>query len=159
VAEEIASCIVDYLAVHAGESGEKTAVVCDDRGLRSGDLDNLSARCRRDFKDLGLERGDRVALIMCECPEWVVAFLGAIGLGAIAAPLGTTLSAAEIRAILKDCGARVAIGASDQRELTQAVLSEQSPPALEVLLVASRTHRRARAASVQPIPPKTSGIR
>jgi acyl-CoA synthetase (AMP-forming)/AMP-acid ligase II len=74
VAEEIASSIVDYLAVHAEESGEKTAVVCDDRVLRFGDLDNLSARFRRDFKDLGLERGDRVALIMCDCPEWVVAF-------------------------------------------------------------------------------------
>jgi non-ribosomal peptide synthetase component F len=97
VAEEIASSIVDYLAIHAEESLEKTAVVCDARELSFGDLDNLSARCRRVFKDFGLERGDRVALIMCDCPQWVVAFLGAIGLGAIAASCSTMLSAAEAR--------------------------------------------------------------
>lgn len=134
--EKIASSIVDYLAVHAEESGEKTAVICDDRELSFSDLDNLSARCRRVFKDSGLERGDRVALIMCDCPEWIVAFLGAIGLGAIAAPISTMLSAADVRAILNDCGARMAVITSDQRELMQAVLSEQSPPALDVLLVA-----------------------
>ncbi len=39
---------------------------------------------------------------MCDCPEWVVAFLGAIGLGAIAAPISTMLSAAEVRSILND---------------------------------------------------------
>src|SRR5262249_53504725 len=87
-------------------------------------------------KDLGLERGDRVALIMCDCPEWVVAFLGAIGLGAIAAPISTMLSAADVRSILKDCGARMAVITSDQRELMQAALSEQSLPELGVLLVA-----------------------
>src|SRR5262245_2674104 len=136
VVEEIASSIVDYLAIHAEESGEKNAIVCDERELSFGDLDNLSARCRRVFKDLGLERGDRVALIMCDCPEWVVAFLGAIGLGAIAAPISTMLSAADVRSILKDCGARMAVITSDQRELMRAALSEQSLPELEVLLVA-----------------------
>src|SRR5262245_8924766 len=134
VVEEIASSIVDYLAIHAEESGEKTAIVYDERELSFGDLDNLSARCRRVFKDLGLQRGDRVALLMCDCPEWVVAFLGAIGLGAIAAPCSTMMSAAEVRAILNDCGARMAV--TDQRELMQAVLSEQSLPELEVLLIA-----------------------
>jgi benzoate-CoA ligase family protein len=136
VVERIASSIVDCLAVHAEESGEKAAVVCDDRELSFGDLDNLSARCRQVFRDLELESGDRVALIMCDCPEWVVAFLGAIGLGAIAAPISTMLSAAEVRAILNDCGARVAVITSDQCELMRAVFSEQSPPALEILLVA-----------------------
>ena len=134
--ERIASSIVDYLAVHAEEREEKTAIVCDDRKISFGDLDNLSARCRRVFKDLGLERGDRVALIMADCPEWVVAFLGVISLGAIAAPCSTMLSAAEVLSILNDCGARMAVITSDRRELTQAVLSEKSPPALEVLLVA-----------------------
>jgi acyl-CoA synthetase (AMP-forming)/AMP-acid ligase II len=136
VAERIASSIVDYLAIHAEKSGEKSAIVCDDRDLSFGELDNLSARCRRVFRNLGLERGDRVALIMCDCPELVVAFLGAVGLGAIAAPLSTMLSPAEIRSILNDCGARMAVITSDQRELMQAVLSEQSPPALETMLVA-----------------------
>jgi benzoate-CoA ligase family protein len=136
VVGRIGSSIVDYLAIHAEERGEKTAIVCDGREISFGDLDNLSARCRWVFQDLGLERGDRVALIMGDCPEWVVAFLGVISLGAIAAPCSTMLSAAEVRSNLNDCGARIAVITSDQRELTQAMLSEKSPPALEVLLVA-----------------------
>ena len=134
--EKVARSIVDYLATHARERAEQTAVIGDDRELSFGELDHLSGQCRRVFKDLGVKRGDRVALIMCDGPEWIAAFLGAIGLGAIAVPCSTMLGAAEIRSILHDCGARLAVITPDQRESMQAVLSEQSPPELEVVLAA-----------------------
>jgi 4-hydroxybenzoate-CoA ligase len=136
VVQKIARSIVDLLASHAKDSGDKLAVICGDQQLSFRDLDDLSARCRRVFKDLHLERGDRVALVMCDCPEWVVTFLGVIGLGGIAVPCSTMLSGAEIRSILNDCGARIAVISADQVALMQAVLSEQSVPKLEVVLVA-----------------------
>jgi len=136
VVQEIARSIVDYLAIHAKDRGEKTAVICGDQQLSFRDIDDLSARSRRVFKNLQLERGDRVALLMCDCPEWIVAFLGVIGLGGIAVPCSTMLSGADVRSILNDCGARMAVITSDQLALMQAVLSEQSPPKLEVALVA-----------------------
>ncbi|HKX28966.1 MAG TPA: class I adenylate-forming enzyme family protein, partial [Blastocatellia bacterium] len=134
--EKVARSIVDYLATHARERAEQTAVISDDRELSFSELDHLSGQCRRVFKDLGVKRGDRVALIMCDGPEWVAAFLGVIGLGAIAVPCSTMLGAAEIRSILRDCGARLAVVTPDQRESMRAVLSEQSPPELEVVLAA-----------------------
>ena len=134
--EKIARSMIDYLVIHAEESREKAAIICGDRELNYGALENLSGRCRRVFKNLSLECGDRVALIMCDCPEWVVAFLGVIGLGAIAVPCSTMVRATEIRSILNDCGVRMAVVTSDQSGLVQAALSEQLLPELEVVLIA-----------------------
>ena len=53
-----------YGGNHAERRGEKTAVISDNRQINFSDLDDLSARCRRVFKNLSLGRGDRVALIM-----------------------------------------------------------------------------------------------
>src|SRR5262245_47132101 len=112
--EEITRSIIDYLAIHARQSRRKTAIVCEDQEIDYGDHDDWSARCRGCFRGLGLERGDRVALFMNDCPEWIIAFLGIIGLGAVAAPCSTMLGAAEIGSILDDCGARIAVITADQ---------------------------------------------
>jgi long-chain acyl-CoA synthetase len=116
VTESIARSIVDYPAVHAGRGGGKAALVCEDQSLSYGALTDLSARCRGLFGSLGLQRGDRVALLMCDCPEWIIAFLGVTGLGAIAVPCSTMSGAKEISSILNDCGARMVVITTDQCE-------------------------------------------
>jgi benzoate-CoA ligase family protein len=134
--DEVARSIIDYVAHNAEVAGGKTAIISDGREISFAALDDSSARCRWLFKNLGLKRGDRIALIMCDCAEWIVAFLGSIGLGAIAVPCSTMLGAAEIRLILNDCGARMAVITPDQCQLLQAALEEESVPELEVMLVA-----------------------
>jgi acetyl-CoA synthetase len=44
-------------------------------------------RCANAFRELGVGKGDRVALFMPMCPELIVAFFAAIKLGAIVLPL------------------------------------------------------------------------
>lgn len=54
----------------------------------------------------GLEKGDRVALVMRNLPEWPVIFLAGLLTGAILVPLNAHWTAAELSFALDDCGAR-----------------------------------------------------
>ena len=57
----------------------------------------------------GIAKGDRVAIAMRNYPDWIIAFVGIIELGAIAIPMNAWWTAEEIDYGLKDSGARLAI--------------------------------------------------
>ena len=57
----------------------------------------------------GVAKGDRVAIAMRNYPDWIIAFIGVIELGAIAIPMNAWWTAEEIDYGLKDSGARLAI--------------------------------------------------
>jgi len=61
------------------------------------------------FRALGIERGDRVALIAESRPEWLLCDLAVLTGGAVTVPIYPTLSAAQAKYILHDSGARLAI--------------------------------------------------
>jgi len=56
---------------------------------------------------LGVKRRDRVAILSNGRPEWVMADLAAMALGAISVPIHTTLSAKSINYILDHCRAKI----------------------------------------------------
>lgn len=57
--------------------------------------------------DLGIQSGDRVAILSENRPEWAVADLATLSVGAITVPIYTTLTVEEIDYILQDSGARL----------------------------------------------------
>ncbi|WP_210508910.1 long-chain-fatty-acid--CoA ligase [Naasia sp. SYSU D00057] len=61
------------------------------------------------LRRLGVHRGDRVALVLPNCPQHVVAFYAALRLGAIVVEHNPLYTARELRHQFEDHGARVAI--------------------------------------------------
>ena len=59
---------------------------------------------------LGMEAGERVAIMSESRPEWLTVDLAIIAGGAIPVPIYPTLSAAQVRYILEDSGATIAVG-------------------------------------------------
>lgn len=57
----------------------------------------------------GVAKGDRVAIVMRNLPEWVVAFYAAASLGAILTPLNAWGAPAELEYGLTDSGAKVLV--------------------------------------------------
>ena len=51
---------------------------------------------------LGIEKGDRVAILSESRPEWAIAFFGIISCAAVVVPLDEKLSEKEIQFILND---------------------------------------------------------
>ncbi|ELS31794.1 MULTISPECIES: benzoate-CoA ligase family protein [Pseudanabaena] len=56
---------------------------------------------------LGLERENRIAILLPDTPEFVFAFWGAIWLGAVPVPINTACTTDDIHYILQDCRAKV----------------------------------------------------
>ncbi|GAB5458390.1 MAG: class I adenylate-forming enzyme family protein [Henriciella sp.] len=57
----------------------------------------------------GVKKGDRVAIVMRNYPQWPVAFMAALSLGAIATPLNSWWTGEELSYGLQDSGAKVAV--------------------------------------------------
>jgi long-chain acyl-CoA synthetase len=74
--------------------------------------------------DLGVKRGDRVAIAARNLPEWVFAFWGATIAGAIAVPLNAWWTGEELAYGLSDSGTCVAIVDEDRLERIRPHLDE-----------------------------------
>ena len=59
--------------------------------------------------DFGVKKGDRVAVIMRNYPQWSVGFFAALVIGAIATPMNSWWTGEELEYGLSDSGAKVAI--------------------------------------------------
>ncbi len=83
---------------------------------------------------LGVSVGDRVAIVAESRPEWLLADLAILAAGAVTVPIYPTLSAGQVRYILQDSGARVAI-VSTKPQLEKLQEIRHQLPALEALIV------------------------
>ncbi len=106
----------DFLAAQVVARGSEEALVCGERRMSFAALDEASTRLGAALADRGVQPGDRVAMLLPNCAEFVVAFLGIVKAGAIAVPIGTRLSAPEVGYILGDCAPRVAFIHSTTRD-------------------------------------------
>ena len=63
---------------------------------------------------LGLKQGDRVAILSCNRPAWVIVDLGVMTASGISVPIHTTLSPNKIKYILNDSGAKYLFVAGEE---------------------------------------------
>src|SRR5579862_350775 len=68
------------------------------------------------LKSSGVRKGDRVAIVMRNLPEWAVAFYGAAAIGAIVTPLNAWWSGLELEYGLVDSGAKVVFADAERLE-------------------------------------------
>jgi long-chain acyl-CoA synthetase len=73
------------------------------------ELGELIDRAAEGLRRLGVQRGDRVALVLPNCPQHVVAFYAALRLGAIVIEHNPLYTARELRHQFEDHGSRFAI--------------------------------------------------
>ena len=92
----------------------------------------------------GVGKGDRVAIIMRNLPEWPVAFFACVVIGAIATPLNAWWTGGELEYGLQNCGAKLAI--FDAERFARVAEHLSTCPALSRVYVA-----RGEAASAHPL--------
>ena len=85
------------------------AVVDGRRRLTYAELDARAAKIAAGFARLGLVRGDRALLVLRNRLEHVVAYWALQKLGAVAVPVNFRLAGNELRYVLEDSGARLAL--------------------------------------------------
>lgn len=81
----------------------------------------------------GIHKGDRVAILSENRPEWTVTDFAVLGLGAVTVPVYATQTAEQTSFILNDSGARV-VAVSSQSQL-EKILTIQQRTSIEHILV------------------------
>jgi long-chain acyl-CoA synthetase len=109
---------------------------------REGGIDGLSAKeffervrdLSLGFRALGMEAGDRLAIVSESRPEWVLCDMAALTAGAVTVPIYPTLSASQARYILQDSGSKIAV-VSTREQLDKVQQVRHLLPSLESVVV------------------------
>jgi long-chain acyl-CoA synthetase len=89
------------------------AIVDGDRRLTYAALDEIVDRVAANLLALGLQAGDRLALLLANRAEFVIVVMAAARLGVIAVPVNIREQTPELDYILNHCGARVLVHEAD----------------------------------------------
>jgi long-chain acyl-CoA synthetase len=131
--------------------------------LTYAELDRLADRFAAGLQSLGVRKGDRVALLLPNCPQFVIAFYGALRAGAVVVPCNPLYTAPELRRQLADSGvetlvalsrlhavARAARGGTSVRNVILTNIKEQFPPLLRILFTVARERREGYRTTIDP---------
>jgi len=84
--------------------------------------------------ELGLERGDRVAIMGDPCPEWIYADLSVQSAGAISYGIFSTSSLSEVKHLMENGGAKFFV-AEDQEQVDNILAVADQLPCLKKIIV------------------------
>lgn len=116
--------IWQMVADAAARNPDGEALICGERRLSWREVRQQSEQISACLKKMGLQPGDRVALLLGNRVEFVLAMFGAAHLGLVTVLLGTRQQKPEIAYVLTDCGAKLLIH--------EATLAERLPDAGDV---------------------------
>ena len=85
------------------------------------------------LRALGVERGDRVAVLSENRAEWAVADLATLAAGGVIVPVYPTLPGGQVAHILADSGAK-AVVAENAKQMAKALGARETAPNLSVLV-------------------------
>ena len=105
-------------------SPEKTALIYLHHQLSYRELDLFSDRFAGYLAGLGLRKGDKVATMLPNCTQHVIAMYGILKAGCVMVPFNVLLKADEIRYILEESEARVLVGLDLLAPVMQPVAAE-----------------------------------
>lgn len=101
--------IFEFMEATARKFPERKALIFMEKAMTYGELLDQSLRMATALTDLGIKKGDRVALFMPNCPQFVVSYYGALRIGAILTMCSPLNSEEELKYQLNDSGAETII--------------------------------------------------
>ncbi len=95
----------NFLDHSAAGFPDSTALLFFGKKVTYAELNSLTNRFSNALSSLGVRKGDRVALMLPNVPQMVIAYFGSLRLGAIAVPTNPLYHERELEVQLKDSGA------------------------------------------------------
>jgi long-chain acyl-CoA synthetase len=101
-------------------------------------LENVRAVCLALFT-FGCRKGDVVAILSDNSPEWLYSDLGAMCLGAVSVGIYPTNPSSECKYILKDCGSKV-VFVGDEEQLDKIIEISDEIPFVRKIVIMDTKH-------------------
>lgn len=111
----------EYLRHYARVQPAKAAVIWYGRAITYQELDAASDAFAAELHRIGVGRGDRVALFMQNCPQYLIAHFGIQKLGAIVSPCSPMFKAHEFAYQVGDLGAKAIVAADHLVPIVKSV--------------------------------------
>jgi fatty-acyl-CoA synthase len=128
----------DWIARWAAITPEKTAVIAEEEPITYAALSEAINRLSNLLLSRGIAKGDRVAVLLRNCREYVEIFFAVSRIGAILVPLNWRLALPELEFILRDSTSRCIIFGSEFMENARGLRAKV--PADYSLVVAREGH-------------------
>ena len=122
------------LTLQADKRPEAAAVVFRNQTTTYGALEQASNRVARALAAAGVERGDRVALLLSKSPKALAAMFGTLKADAIYVPIDTASPPARIERILNQCECRCLLAETGTAGLLNGLLQSSGPAAVPRIL-------------------------
>lgn len=103
----------EYFERTAERYREKEALIFRERRITWGDLRLLVDRLALALIDRGIRRGDMIAILFPNRPEFIITLLATAKLGVVSVPISERLRRKEIEYILRQTEARAAVSVSE----------------------------------------------
>ncbi|MBM3906820.1 MAG: AMP-binding protein [Gemmatimonadetes bacterium] len=101
--------LLDYIDDGLKERPDHPAVLFKGRAMSLGEIDTLSTEFANALLALGVTKGDRVAVMLPNTPQFFICELGAWKIGAILVPLNPIYTEEELLGPLKDTAPKVVV--------------------------------------------------
>ena len=101
--------LVDMVKETAKERPDHTAFIFKGNKISYLEFDQLSNDFAQGLISLGVKKGDRVAILLPNCPQTMIAQFGAWKAGAIAAMMNPLYTVDELEELIKECGAEIVV--------------------------------------------------
>jgi long-chain acyl-CoA synthetase len=101
--------VPDLVNQVAEKYGKKTALIFYGKEISYTKLKELIDRFATALADLGIKKGDTVALYLLNCPQYVIAYFAALRMGAKVTPISPVYTSHEIKHQLEDSDATMMI--------------------------------------------------
>jgi long-chain acyl-CoA synthetase len=105
---------------------EKTAIAMADQKLSYAQLDEASNKVANALRGMGVSKGDRVAMLLSNSPEFVTVYFGVVKIGGIAVPLDVRYRLDELTSLFNNSQPKVLVSESPPLELVAPALSRFS---------------------------------
>ncbi len=99
--------LIEVLKNTTDKFGDKQAILFENESYTYKMLDGISSNLGWSLMELGINKGDRVAIFGPNCPEYLFAYFGIFKAGATAIPVNAMLKGREIEYIITDCNPRI----------------------------------------------------
>lgn len=116
--------LASNLTIAAQRFGDRTGMAYFGRSIGYGEWESLSKRFAGWLQhSVNIQAGDRVAIFMQNCPQWLIAYFGVLLADAVVVPVSPMYRQDELNVVLVDSGAKVVVCASDLVEIAVAASS------------------------------------
>jgi long-chain acyl-CoA synthetase len=155
--------LLDYIADAAREDPDLVALLFKRLRITYGELEKLSDAFALALAGLGVKKGDRVALLLPNCPPFIIAEMGAWKAGATVLPLNPMYTESELQGPLVNCAPETIVtltlfyhrvkSVQPNTKLKRVIVSnikEFLPPVLRLLFTLVKEKKEGHRIHLQP---------